>query len=74
MPFCASASAIMLAIVLRYGMGSCLFTSTNSTPMPCDCAAPQRASSASTMSLPLTHGWSRPVMRTRRCRASVKYT
>ena len=30
--------------------------STSSTDMPCDCAAPQRASNASTMSLPLTQG------------------
>ena len=62
----------MFAIVLRYGIGNCLPTSTNSTPMPCDCAAPHFASSASTMSLPLTHGWSVPVKRTRRCFASVK--
>ena len=72
MPFSASASAIMLAMVLRYTIGSCRPRSTNSTDMPCDCFAPQRRSSSSTMSLPLTHGCSRPVNTTRRARASVK--
>ena len=56
MPFSASASAIMFAIVLRYAIGSCVFASTSSTDMPCDCFAPQRRSSSRTMSLPLTHG------------------
>ena len=72
MPFRASASAIMLAIVLRKAIGSCLSASTNSTDMPCDCFAPHRRRSSSTMSLPETHGWSVPDRTTRRCLASVK--
>src|SRR5690348_14059788 len=45
-PFCASASAIMLATVFRYGMGSWRAASTNSTLMPCACAFPHRRSRA----------------------------
>ena len=72
MPFCASASAIMLATVLRYGMGSWRSASTNSTLIPCACALPQRRSSASTTSLPLTQGRSFPLKTTRRRFAGVK--
>ena len=72
MPFSVSASAIMLAMVLRKVIGSWRFASTSSTDMPCDCLAPQRRSSSSTMSLPVTHSRSRPVKRTRRCLAIVK--
>ena len=72
MPFSASASAIMFAIVLRYAIGSCRFASTSSTDMPCDCFAPHRRSSSRTMSLPLTQGCSSPSNTTRRAFASVK--
>ena len=72
MPFMASPSAIMLAMVLRKAIGSWRFASTSSTDMPCDCRGPQRLSSASTMSLPLTHGWSSPEKTTRRWRATVR--
>ena len=65
-------AAIMFAIVLRYAIGSCRFTSASSTDMPCDCAVPHRRSSSRTMSLPVTQGRSAPVKRTRRCRAIVK--
>ena len=67
MPFSASASAIMLAIVLRYAIGSCRSASTSSTDIPCDCFAPHRRSSSRTMSLPLTQGCRRPRNITRRC-------
>src|SRR5436190_1536639 len=66
MPFSASASAIMFAIVLRYAIGNWLFASTSSTDMPCDCFGPQRRSSSRTMSLPLTQDWSVPPNTTRR--------
>ncbi len=72
MPFSASASAIMFAIVLRETIGSCLPASMNSTDIPCDCFAPHRRSSSRTMSLPPTQGLSLPVKTTRRCLASVK--
>ena len=60
MPLSASASAIMLAIVLRNAIGSCWSASTSSTDIPCDCFAPQRRSSSRTMSLPVTQGLSLP--------------
>ena len=74
MPFIASASAIMFAIVFRYGIGSSRFRSTNSTLIPCDCFAPHPCRSFKTMSLPETQAWSLPSNTTRRCRGTVKYT
>ncbi len=72
MPLSASASAIMLAIVLRNAIGSCWSASTSSTDMPCDCFAPQRRSSSRTMSLPVTQGLNLPRKVTRRSFAIVK--
>ena len=70
MPFSASASAIMFAIVFRYAIGSCRSASTSSTDMPCDCRAPHRRSSSSTMSLPLDPRL-QPAVETRRVAPSA---
>ena len=72
-PFQASASAIMLAMVLRQVTGSAPGSSRNSTDIPA--AAPfHRASSARTTSLPEHHGGSEPVNATRRAGAGVSQT
>ncbi len=62
----------MLAMVLRNAIGNWRSPSTSSTDMPCDCLAPQRRSSSSTMSLPVTQGLSLPRNVTRRSLAIVK--